>query len=86
TTVIKTIENFMFSRGFLQLMPVWLLFKGPSIRCWYNNLARGSIITVENRLRTLGLVCETWGREPQVLLSQAKQDQRERLKSLGVLQ
>ncbi len=54
-----------------------LLLKDPSIRRWYNNLARGSIITAENRLRTLGLVCETWGRKPQQLLQEAKQNQEE---------
>ncbi len=51
------------------------LLHDPSILRWYNNLSRGSIITAENRLRTLGLVCETWGRRPQELLEQAKTDQ-----------
>jgi hypothetical protein len=40
-------------------------------------LSRGSIITAENRLRTLGFVCETWGKSPLVLLAQAKANREE---------
>jgi hypothetical protein len=46
----------------------------PSIRRWYNNLLRGSTTTAENRLRTLGFVCETWGKAPEDLLTSAKAD------------
>jgi hypothetical protein len=51
-----------------------LLLSDSSVKRWYNNLARGSIITAENRLRTLGLVCETWGKNPINLLAEAKVD------------
>ena len=50
------------------------LLNDPSIKRWYNNLTRGSIITAENRLRTLGLVCETWGKSHGELLAEAKAD------------
>jgi len=50
------------------------LLGDPSVRRWYNNLTRGSIITAENRLRTLGFVCETWGKNPVGLLAEAKVD------------
>ena len=53
------------------------MLNDPSIRRWYNNLTRGSIITAENRLRTLGLVCETWNRKPHELLARAKENQEE---------
>ena len=48
------------------------LLDDPSVKRWYNNLSRGSIITAENRLRTLGLVCETWGKNHLELLAEAK--------------
>lgn len=48
------------------------LLDDPSVKRWYNNLSRGSIITAENRLRTLGLVCEVWGKNHLELLAEAK--------------
>jgi hypothetical protein len=45
----------------------WLL-QDPEVSRWFNNLARGSIITAEERLRRLGRLCEALGQTPKSLI------------------
>lgn len=48
------------------------LLKDPDIQRWFNNLARGSIITAEERLRRLGRFCDLVNHTPKSLI-EAKQ-------------
>ncbi|MEM2927036.1 MAG: hypothetical protein QXO94_06200 [Candidatus Bathyarchaeia archaeon] len=37
------------------------LLQDPEVRRWYNNVARGSVVTAEERLRRLGRFCALLG-------------------------
>jgi integrase len=51
-----------------------LLLKDPDIQRWFNNLARGSIITAEERLRRLGRFCNQVGLTPQAVVERKQSD------------
>jgi integrase len=51
-----------------------LLLKDPDIQRWFNNLARGSIITAEERLRRLGRFSNQVGLTPQSLVEMKRTD------------
>lgn len=51
-----------------------LLLKDPEVQRWFNNLARGSVITAEERLRRLGRFCITSGYTPQTLVDFKRKD------------
>jgi integrase len=44
------------------------LLDDPDVRRWYDNVARGSIITADERLRRLGRFCETTKNTPKSLI------------------
>ncbi len=50
------------------------LLKDPDIQRWFNNLARGSIITAEERLRRLGRFCNQAGLTPRTLVESKRTD------------
>ena len=52
------------------------LLANPDIKRWYDNLARGSKITAEGRLRRLGRFCETHQMTPAELADLAMRDLR----------
>ena len=52
------------------------LLANPDIRRWYDNLARGSKLTAECRLRKLGRFCETHDMTPMELATLATKDLR----------
>jgi len=41
------------------------LLENPDVKRWYDNLARGSPVTADVRLRRLGVYCETAGTTPE---------------------
>ncbi|MDG6966177.1 MAG: site-specific integrase [Nitrososphaerota archaeon] len=44
------------------------LLRDPDVERWFNNLARGSVITAEERLRRLGRFCNATGYTPQTVV------------------
>jgi hypothetical protein len=49
-----------------------LLDQDPEVKRWYDNLARGSIITADERLRRLGRICNLLGKKPIDLIQEKK--------------
>ncbi|MDG7016091.1 MAG: site-specific integrase, partial [Nitrososphaerota archaeon] len=50
------------------------LLKDPDVQRWFNNLARGSVITAEERLRRLGRFCNATGYTPQTVVDFKRRD------------
>ncbi|MBI2938383.1 MAG: site-specific integrase [Thaumarchaeota archaeon] len=50
------------------------LLNQPDIQRWFNNVARGSVITAEERLRRLGRFCDLVGKTPQDLIEMKRAD------------
>jgi hypothetical protein len=48
------------------------LLKDSDIRRWYDNLARGSVITAEERLRRLGRFSEATGLDPKAVIAKKR--------------
>lgn len=44
------------------------LLADPDVKRWYNNVARGSLITADEKLRRLGRICEATGYTPKGLI------------------
>lgn len=49
-----------------------LLEDDPEVKRWFNNLARGSIITAHERLRRLGRLCEVFHATPKELIQRKR--------------
>lgn len=49
------------------------LLEDPDIRRWYNNVARGSVITADEKLRRIGRFCEATSHTPQSLIEFKKE-------------
>jgi len=52
------------------------LLENPDVKRWYDNLARGSPVTADVRLRRLGVYCETAGTTPGELAGAGAKDVR----------
>lgn len=50
------------------------LLKDPDVKRWYDNLARGSVITAEERLRRLGRFCNVTGLTPKGIIEKKRAD------------
>ena len=48
------------------------LLKDPDVKRWYDNLARGSVITAEERLRRLGRFCMVTGLDPKEIIEKKR--------------
>ncbi|MDG6910435.1 MAG: site-specific integrase, partial [Nitrososphaerota archaeon] len=48
------------------------LLDDPDVQRWYSNVARGSIITADERLRRLGRFCEATGNTPRSLVEKKR--------------
>ncbi len=52
------------------------LLAHPDVRRWYDNLARGSVLTANNSLRCIDKFCETHGMSPTELADLGVRDLR----------
>lgn len=50
------------------------LLNDPDVKRWFDNLARGSIVTAESRLRILGNFCISERIDPKSLLKMSDED------------
>jgi hypothetical protein len=48
------------------------LLNDPDVQRWYDNVARGSVITADERLRRLGRFCQRTGNSPKSLVQQKR--------------
>ncbi len=48
------------------------LLNDADVKRWYDNLARGSVITAEERLRRLGRFCNVTGLDPKGIIEKKR--------------